>query len=106
VLSGAPVNYGRRTNRIHEDDLVRTLDVLLRVPQPPALLHAVDAAPARLGDVVTFIADELGVAPPPEDEWRDEGMELDGSLLHALLGTLDHPDYRSGYRDLIAHRGR
>lgn len=57
VREGSPVAYSQRTNRIHETDLVRTLHRLLRDDAPPALLHAVEEAPATLGEVVTYIAD-------------------------------------------------
>ncbi|NUL45352.1 sugar nucleotide-binding protein [Cellulosimicrobium funkei] len=106
VLEGAPVQYARRTNRIHEDDLVRALHALLTVADPPRLLHAVDRSPASLGEVVTFIAGRLGVPPPPPLQPAEAtGTVLDGSRLLDLLGSLDHPDYRSGYGHLIATRG-
>jgi nucleoside-diphosphate-sugar epimerase len=102
VREGAEVDYSRRTNRIHEADLARTLDRVLTMADPPALLHAVDSAPALLGDVVAFIADELGLAHPPRAAARGEGIELDGRLLRSVVGELEFPDYRSGYRDLLA----
>lgn len=105
VLEHAPVQYARRTNRIHEDDLVRTLHALVTAEAPPRLLHAADRSPAPLGDVVTFIADRLGVSPPPRLE-PDEatGTVLDGTRLLDFLGSLEHPTYRSGYGHLIAAR--
>ena len=105
VLEGAPVQYARRTNRIHEDDLVRTLHALVTLADPPKLLHAVDQSPAPLGEVVTFIAEQLGATPPPALEPAEAtGTVLDGARLLDLLGSLDHPDYRSGYGQLIATR--
>lgn len=105
VLEGAPVQYARRTNRIHEYDLVRTLHALLAADEPPRLLHAVDRSPATLGEVVTFIAERLGVPPPPPLEPEEAtGTVLDGSRLLDFLGTLEHPTYRDGYGRLIAGR--
>ncbi|KZE90033.1 sugar nucleotide-binding protein [Microbacterium sp. TNHR37B] len=104
VRAGAPVDYARRTNRIHEVDLVRALEQLLTLADPPALVHAVDAAPVQLGDVVTFLAAELDVAPPPVAEPGRSGIELDGRLLRSLLGELEYPDYRAGYRAVLARR--
>lgn len=101
VRAGAEVDYSRRTNRIHEVDLARALDRVLTVTEPPAVLHAVDSAPALLGDVVAFIADELGLPHPPRAAALHEGIELDGRLLRAVLGELEFPDYRAGYRDLL-----
>ncbi|WEK61245.1 MAG: sugar nucleotide-binding protein [Candidatus Microbacterium colombiense] len=102
VREQATVNHRRRTNRIHEHDLVRTIDALLRMPEPPQVLHAVDAAPAPLSDVVAFIAQTLGMPTPPDDAAAGAtGTVLDGSLLRSLLGELDYPTYREGYAEML-----
>ncbi|NJI58091.1 hypothetical protein HCX50_01465 [Microbacterium oxydans] len=103
VREGAAVDHSRLTNRIHETDLVRTLDLLLRTDDAPRLVHAVDERPAPLSDVVRFIAGELDVAVPP-DAASDgpRGFVYDGSLLHSLLGRLDYPTYEEGYAEMIA----
>lgn len=102
VRDGVPVQYARRTNRIHETDLVRALEAMLREPEPPRLLHAVDARPAPLGDVVTWIADALGVPPPPPIEPAvPSGTVLRGDRLAALLGALRYPSFEDGYRALL-----
>lgn len=104
VQEHAPVDYQRWTNRIHETDLVRTLEVLLRMPEPPALVHALDEKPVLLGEVATFIAQALGVAAPPDvDAPGATGHVLDGSLLRRVLGTLEYPTYVEGYREMIEH---
>lgn len=104
VRSGTPVQHARRTNRIHETDLVRALHAMLHADAPPAVLHAVDQTPAPLGDVVTHIARRLGVAPPPAIEPAvASGTVLDGARLLALLGSLMHPGFRSGYDALLGH---
>lgn len=103
VRAGVAVEHARRTNRIHETDLVRTLEMLLRMPEPPRLLHAVDESPAPLGDVVTFIARELGVEVPPDIASAEPGgFVYDGTLLRSMLGRLDYPNYREGYVAMIA----
>lgn len=103
VREGAAVDHTRLTNRIHEADLVRTLDLLLRTDDPPRLVHAVDERPAPLGDVVGFIAGELGVAAPPhEASDGPRGFVYDGTMLRSLLGSLEYPSYESGYREIIA----
>lgn len=101
VRAGEPVSHRRRTNRIHETDLVRALDLLLRVPEPPRLLHAVDGTPAPLGDVVAFIAGGLGLPVPPDDGAAATGHVYDGARLRALLGGLEHPSYASGYAEMV-----
>ncbi|WP_205754491.1 sugar nucleotide-binding protein [Arthrobacter sp. CAU 1506] len=106
VIEGTPVQYARRTNRIHETDLVRTLETLLFTENPPPILHAVDQAPAALGDVVTYIAHRLGLQPPlriqPEVA---SGTVLSGARLLTLLGTLQYPTFEAGYDHVIASRG-
>ena len=102
VREHATVNHRRRTNRIHDADLVRTIDLLLRMPEPPRVLHAVDAAPAPLGDVVGFIARTLGVEVPPDDvSAAATGTVLDGAVLRAVLGELEYPTYEEGYAAML-----
>jgi len=103
VRQHVALNHRRRTNRIHEDDLVRALDLLLRMPEPPPLVHAVDAASAPLGEVVEHIAHALGIdAPPDNPSAGPTGLVHDGSLLHSLLGHLEYPTYVEGYAAMIA----
>lgn len=101
VREHAAVNHRRRTNRIHDADLVRLLDVLLRMPEPPALVHAVDESPAPLGEVVEFIAQALGVDAPLHDGSVAVGTVLDGSLLRMMLEDLQYPSYREGYAEML-----
>lgn len=105
VIEGTPVQYAKRTNRIHETDLVRTLQTLLFAENPPRLVHAVDQAPATLGDVVTYIAHQLGLQPPPRTQPDvHSGTVLSGALLLTLLGTLQYPTFEAGYGHIIAAR--
>ena len=102
VLEGAAVDHSRRTNRIHESDLVRTLDLLLRLDAPPRVLHAVDQGPAPLGDVVRFLAARLDTEVPPDSgPAGPRGVVYDGALLLSLLGDLEHPTYESGYAQMV-----
>lgn len=101
VREGSPVTHRRRTNRIHETDLVRTLDLLLRMTEPPALVHAVDRAPAPLGEVVAFLAARLGLPVPPDDGGAPSGFVYDGTLLRSVLGDLAYPTYEDGYAEMI-----
>ena len=98
VVNHTPVQYAQRTNRIHEVDLARALEVMLTLEDPPAVVHAVDQRPATMGEVVTFIADRLGVAPPPALEPEvPGGTVLSGELLLTLLGSLRYPTFEAGY---------
>ena len=97
-----PVEHDRRTNRIHEQDLARAVVALLEVPEPPRLLHAVDAAPAPLGEVVGHIAAQLDLPVPPRAvPDPGAGTVLDGTALHHLLGHLEVPDHRAGYAAIL-----
>lgn len=103
VREGRTVDRQRWTNRIHEADLVRTLHILLRRAESPALLHATDEQPVQLGEVVDFLAERLGVpAPPAAPADRATGHILDGALLRRTLGDLEHPTYVSGYTEMLA----
>lgn len=103
VQQHEPVQYARRTNRIHETDLVNALHYMLTADTPPAVLHAVDQAPATLaGDIVTHLADRLGVEPPPAIEPAEtSGKTLSGALLTNLLGTLEYPTFVEGYDQML-----
>jgi nucleoside-diphosphate-sugar epimerase len=103
TLTAASVDGERMTNRIHEVDLARALEVLLSSAAPPRVLHAVDEEPVRLRAVVDHIARRLGVtAPPTADDSEPSGNVFDGSALLDLLGHLEYPDYRAGYDELVA----
>jgi nucleoside-diphosphate-sugar epimerase len=105
VIEAAPVDYTRRTNRIHETDLAALLETLLRAGDPPDLIHAVDQEPVVLGAVVAHIAAALGVGQPPHAERESGGgTVLGGSLLLELVGTLHYPTFRQGYDEMIAAR--
>lgn len=103
VRERRPIDPATRTNRIHEEDLVRALYALLVHDAPPTLVHAVDSEPASLGDVAASIAGLMGVEPPPESETSGRrGNVVDGALLRSLLGTLAYPSYRDGYAEMVA----
>lgn len=98
VRNGRAVDRLRLTNRIHEVDLVRTIEKLLLSADPPSLLHAVDGHCVRQGDVVDHIAARLGVGSPPGTHSdAASGRHLDGTKLKRFLGSLDYPNYSSGY---------
>lgn len=106
VRRGDALAHDRMTNRIHRDDLVTVLQTVLELPEPPALLHAVDTEPAVLGDVATHIAGLLGVPVPPDSSASSEGgprgKVLDGSRMHRFVGKLQYPTYREGYDALLS----
>ena len=106
VLQQEPINYVRKTNRIHQTDLVRALHMMLQLDTAPAVLHAIDDTPGvLLGDVVEHIATRLKVPPPPASESAEpSGRVLSGQRLATMLGTLTYPTYQHGYDQIIADR--
>lgn len=106
VLAGTPVDHDRRTNRIHETDVVRTILTLLRADEVPAVLHAVDRRPATLGEVVSFLAERLGVPVPPRGEPAERrGTILEGTRLTEVVDGLAYPTFEDGYGEMLAQRG-
>ncbi|WP_429459851.1 SDR family NAD(P)-dependent oxidoreductase [Microbacterium sp. ZKA21] len=102
VRAHTPVDYSRRTNRIHELDLVDLLHTMLRAENPPALIHAVDQAPVAMGEVVTFIADRLGIERPPHvTPENGGGTVLRGDLMLDVVGALRYPSFREGYAPML-----
>lgn len=106
VQAAAPVDHERRTNRIHETDVVRTILTLLAADAPPRVLHGADERPATLGEVVTFLAGRLGVPVPPRGAPGDRrGTVLDGALLRSVVGPLAYPTFEDGYGEMLADAG-
>lgn len=99
---GAP----RYTNRIHRDDVAGALAHLLFLPSPLPLYVGVDRDPAPEREVFSFLAERLGVAPPPagpvEGRHRLTGNKrCDGSRLRASGYELRFPSFRDGYAAML-----
>lgn len=98
----------RYTNRIHREDCAGVLHHLLGLPAPDPVYVAVDDAPAERCEVVRFIADRLGVSPPPEvapgeaASRRGGGKRCRNDRLKASGYRLRYPTYRDGYEALLA----
>jgi nucleoside-diphosphate-sugar epimerase len=99
----------RFTNRIHRDDAAAAIVHLALLPgQPESLYLGVDDNPALSEEVLTFLAGELSAAPPtPVDTDSDRGgnKRLRNTRLRSTGFEFTYPDYRSGYRALIAGEG-
>lgn len=105
AMAKDPVPYARRTNRIHEADLVHALERMLTDHTPAQLVHAVDQSPATMGEVVTFIADQLGIDPPaPAVPEVAAGTVLGGERLLQLVGKLHYPTFEAGYRQILGEQ--
>lgn len=99
------------TNRIHRDDCAGFLAHLTRVATPAECYLATDDLPVLHDDVVTFLAAELGLAPPPVGEQprstirsHTQGMNkrCSNRAMRATGYALRYPTFREGYRALIS----
>jgi len=110
----------RHTNRIHRDDAAGAIVHLVTMQQQPAPLYlGVDSEPAPRGEVLRFLAAELGAADPVAAVGvpggggggsRASGPRGGDKLCsNALLLTsgfrFAYPGYREGYRAILAGTG-
>jgi nucleoside-diphosphate-sugar epimerase len=100
------------TNRIHRDDAARAVVHLTTAVERPAPTYlGVDDDPADRGEVLRFLADELGVPPPPPADPGDPGRSRGGdkrcrnARLRATGWVPRYPTYREGYRSVLAGEG-
>lgn len=111
VVQGKPVQYqpSYYTNRIHAEDCVHLLGYLFAQRLAGAILDkyyvASDNAPAPLGEVVTWLARQLGCAVPPAaaatSHTRGQNKRCRNKKITGLGYPFLYGDYQSGYRDII-----
>jgi nucleoside-diphosphate-sugar epimerase len=100
----------RWTNRIHRDDAASAIERLLEVAAPERAYVGVDDEPADLGEVLSWVAEALGVPPPPLEEAptqrpRGGNKRCNNALLRSTGWAPSRPSFREGYREAIAsHR--
>lgn len=98
------------TNRIHRDDAAAALVHIAGLQHPAQLYLGTDDEPARLDDVLRFLARETGSGEPAAGgaEGRQAGGDkrLSNALLRATGFELAYPTYREGYRAVLAGRGK
>jgi nucleoside-diphosphate-sugar epimerase len=108
VRTGAAVipDQPRYTNRIHRDDAAGAIVHLLNMPDAPSPLYlGVDNDPAELGDVLRFLAAELGLDVPPTGSLGDArggNKRCSNALLRGTGFSCKYPSFREGYRDILA----
>ncbi|MFP3459916.1 SDR family oxidoreductase [Arthrobacter globiformis] len=99
----------RYTNRIHRDDAGGAIVHLLSMPDAPAPVYlGVDNDPAELGDVLRFLAAELGLDVPPTGSLGDArggNKRCSNALLRGTGFSYKYPSFREGYRDILAGVG-
>jgi nucleoside-diphosphate-sugar epimerase len=97
-------------NLIHRDDCAGILRHLMNLPNPDGLYLGVDCEPAERGELLTWIAQRLGVPPPAvaEADSASSARSMRGNkrcrnarLLRSGY-PFAYPTYREGLEPLIA----
>jgi len=111
VTSGAAVipDEPRYTNRIHRDDAAAAIVHLATMePMPAPVYIGVDDDPADLGDVLRFLAAEMGQPEPPvgaAGAARGGNKRCSNALLRQTGFAFGYPSFREGYRAILAGEG-
>lgn len=94
-------------NRIHRDDAARAVVHLLTRDGVAPVHLGVDHAPVDRGEVVAFLAAELGLPQPPTGPARSRGGDKRCRNDRLVAGgfAFTYPTYREGYRAILAGQG-
>lgn len=111
----AIIKPGQVFNRIHRDDIAGATLAAMASPMGQRLTNLSDGAPCPASEVLLGVAEMLGLPPPPQVAFEDTGLppgaagfyaenrRLRNDRLLALPGfRLQYPDWRAGYRAIIA----
>lgn len=94
------------TNRIHIDDAASAvIHLTTRVRQPAQVYIGADNEPVGRRELVSFIAEELGVPRPQvgsSSSERGQGKRCRNDRLIATGFALEFRNYREGYRSILA----
>ncbi|MHA7286678.1 SDR family oxidoreductase [Arthrobacter sp. MDT3-44] len=97
------------TNRIHRDDAAAAIvHLTMDLDDPAPIYVGSDEQPVDLGDVLQFLAAELGLPEPPTGETsstRGGARRMDSSRLRSTGFSFAYPTYREGYRAVLAGQG-
>jgi nucleoside-diphosphate-sugar epimerase len=109
------VKSGQVFNRIHVDDIAQVVAAAMAGRGRHAVYNVADDEPAPPQDVITFAAELLGVAPPPEVAYADAllspmarsfyeaNRRVSNARLKGDLGVgLRYPNYRDGLLALLS----
>jgi nucleoside-diphosphate-sugar epimerase len=98
----------RYTNRIHRNDAAAAIVHLAGLEAPEQIYVGVDLESAPLGDVLRFLAAELGEPDPPTglvDPPRGGNKRCSSKKLQRTGFTFAFPSYREGYREVLHGHG-
>jgi nucleoside-diphosphate-sugar epimerase len=100
----------RITNRIYRDDAAAAIVHLTTMANQPAGTYiGVDDEPVDLGEVLKFLAAEMGYPEPPVGPVpvaRGGDKRCSNALLRSTGFEFDYPDFRTGYRAILAGKGQ
>jgi nucleoside-diphosphate-sugar epimerase len=111
VRSGTAIipDEPRFTNRIHRDDAAAAMVRLATTVADPAQVYlGVDDDPADLGDVLRFLAAEMGCPEPPAGPAgvaRGGNKRCSNALLRSSGLDFAYPTFREGYRAVLTGAG-
>lgn len=115
LLSGAlrlPEGGGGRISRVHVDDLVEAVRVVLARGTPGAVYCVADDRPATQAETTLWLCERLGLPPPPTVPLAQLHESLRGdravsnARLQALGWTPRHPDFVAGFTAVLQEEGR
>ncbi len=90
------------TNRIHRDDAAGAIRHLLTLDEPAEVYVGVDTDPAERCEVLTWMAEQLGVPAPGTGPGSSRGNKRASSArLQATGYTFRYPTFREGYRAIL-----
>ncbi|MFF2245979.1 SDR family oxidoreductase [Arthrobacter sp. NPDC058130] len=108
----------RFTNRIHRDDAAAAIVHLCTMDAVPGPVYVgVDNEPAELGEVLGFLAEELGLPRPASESVgaavsaaggeasRGGNKRASNGLLRSTGFEFQYPSFREGYRAILAGTG-
>lgn len=107
VREGTARGSMRVSNRVHRDDVAGAVAHLMRSGSQTTRLILSDDAPAPQIEVMRFLAERLGVAPPklvPDELTAVRGghKRCRNTRLKATGYVLQYPTYREGYGAMLA----
>lgn len=109
VRSGEVGDPHRWTNRIHRDDAAGAIRHVLGLDDPAEVYVGVDTDPAERCEVLTWLADRLGVPRPARGEPGSGSgrgnKRVDSSRLQASGYRFRYPTFREGYAEMIDAMG-
>lgn len=106
---------GHAFNRIHVQDIVRTLKASMNAPKPGEAYNLADDSPAPSHEVISYACDMLDIEPPPlipfetadmapiaRSFYKDNKRISNKKIKEDLGVELLYPDYASGLQACLA----